>query len=262
MKKIQTFNSRLSIEMDKFCLSPKSIVFIHVDLSNYLEASTPLIEKCRQLYNFLDTYFENSTIIIPTFTYSFCKTRKFDVNKSRSEVGVFTEYFREKTNNLRSLHPILSVCGKGKIAKDIVQNISNYATGDGSVFEKLKVFDGKILFLGADFIETCTFNHHTEQSLKVNYRYSKFFEGKIIQNNKIIKDKWELYVKNTEVYKFEHLSKNKYFEKDLLRRKILKKTKVDNFVISCCSTINLYDFVKKSLIKNENYILGTNPTKL
>ena len=61
---------------------------------------------------------------MPTFTYSFCKTGIFNVQKSRSEVGLFSEYFREKCGNFRSDHPILSVCGKGKLAKDIINNIS------------------------------------------------------------------------------------------------------------------------------------------
>ena len=33
-------------------------------------------------------------ILIPTFTYSFCTNKKFDIDKSKSEVGMFSELSR------------------------------------------------------------------------------------------------------------------------------------------------------------------------
>jgi len=257
----QDFTKKLKKTLDKFSISENSIFFIHADLGNYLKNSASIGVKCEHLYKFLADYFKNHTLIMPTFTYSFCKTGIFNVQKSRSEVGLFSEYFREKCGNFRSDHPILSVCGKGKLAKDIINNISKSGTGDGSVFERLFVFDAKILFLGADFIKTCTFNHYTEQFLKVNYRYSKYFSGKVINKDKTTNDSWEFYVKNTEVLKFKDLSHNKYFEKDLVKNKILKKYMVDNFEIGLCSSRDLFSFVKKKMNKNIYYILGSKPQK-
>jgi len=258
----QKFKIKLQNTLDKFSFSKNSVIFIHVDLGNYLNNSLSIRYKCEHLYKLLSDYFKKHTLIMPTFTYSFCKTRVFDIQKSRSEVGLFSEYYREKCANLRSDHPILSVCGKGKLAKDIIENISKSGAGNGSVFERLYVFDAKILFLGADFIKTCTFNHYTEQFLKVNYRYSKYFKGKVIYKDKTLNDSWEFYVKNTEVLKFKDLSHNKYFEKDLIKNKILKKYKIDKFEVSLCSSRELFDFVKKKLKKNIYYILGSKPIRL
>ncbi len=262
LMKPQDFTKKLKNTLDKFSVSNNSVFFIHADLGNYLQSSSSIGYKCEHLYKFLTAYFKNHTLIMPTFTYSFCKTGLFDIQKSRSEVGLFSEYFREKCGNFRSDHPILSVCGKGKLTEDIIKNISKSGAGDGSVFERLFVFDAKILFLGADFIKTCTFNHYTEQFLKVNYRYSKYFDGKVIYEDKTLNDSWEFYVKNTEVLKFKDLSHNKYFEKDLIKNKILKKYKIDKFEVSLCSSRDLFDFVKKKLKKNIYYILGSKPKRL
>ena len=59
---------------------------------------------------------KNGTIIIPTFTYSFTRTRKFDVLKSKSEIGNFSENYRLIYPRNRTSHPIFSciIIGKNK----------------------------------------------------------------------------------------------------------------------------------------------------
>ena len=38
----------------------------------------------------------NNKIIIPTFNWEFPATKKFDVNKDPSQVGIFSEYLERK----------------------------------------------------------------------------------------------------------------------------------------------------------------------
>ena len=248
--------------LDSFSFPKKSIFFIHTDITNYNIKSNNWLEKSKNLYNFFDNYFKNHTILVPTFTYSFCKTKKFSKNESPSEVGIFTEYFRNQKSIKRSNHPIFSVAGKGSAIYSLIDNLSFSSTGDGSIFERLKVFDSYIIFFGSGFLESCTFLHYIEQCARVNHRYSKYFEGKVVDNNKIYNGVWEFYVRNNEIFEFKEWSKNSQIEKDLKKNKILIEKKLGNLTISYCSTRKLFNYVMKKILNNENYILGSKPKKL
>ena len=51
---------------------------LHTDLSNFYEGS---LNKCIQFYRYLKKYFkETGTILVPAFSYSFCKNGYFDNN--------------------------------------------------------------------------------------------------------------------------------------------------------------------------------------
>ncbi len=261
-KNIKSENFEIKKIFNKFAFPKNSILFIHSDITNYSTHSKSWLEKCGNLYNFFNDYFKNNTIAVPTFTYSFCKNKKFDLIKSPSEVGIFTEYFRIQENVVRSNHPIFSIAAKGKYAKILTDNLSNSSTGDGSIFEKLKVFDAYILFFGSGFIQSCTFLHYIEQCKKVNYRYSKYFRGKAKIHNRFYDDIWEFYVRNTEIYKFKDWGKNPLIERDLKKNKLLIEKCTKNLKISYCSTRKIFKFISKKLENNENYIIGSKPTKL
>ena len=93
---------------------------------------------------------KNGTIIMPTFTYSFCKGEVFDVDNSKSTVGILTEHFRSLPAVKRTQQPIFSCAVYGK-KQEYYLNVSKDSFGKGSIFEKLHKDNGKILFLGADF---------------------------------------------------------------------------------------------------------------
>jgi aminoglycoside 3-N-acetyltransferase len=251
---IKTFNN--------FNFSNNNIFFLHTDLTNYFPNSNNWLEKCSSLYDLLIEYFKNHTLIVPSFTYSFCKTRLFNKKDSNSEVGIFTEYFRNQKNTIRSNHPIFSVSSIGPNSNLFENNLSTSSTGDGSIFERLRVFDADIIFIGAKFMESCTFLHYIEQCKKVNYRYSKNFEGKIIDGNKSYYGSWEFFVRNTELYNFREWKKYPKIERDLIKNKILIKKKISNLEISYCSVRKLFDFVSNKIDRNMYYILENKPTRL
>ena len=59
---------------------------------------------------------DNGKVIMPAFSYSFCKKEKFDIETSKSTVGVLTEFFRKQNDVERTIHPIFSssIWGKNK----------------------------------------------------------------------------------------------------------------------------------------------------
>ncbi len=248
--------------LDNFNFPKNSNFFLHTDLTNYFPNSKKWYEKCLNFFNLLNFYFKDHTLIVPSFTYSFCEKGIFNIDTSISEVGIFTEFFRNQKNVVRSNHPIFSVCSKGLNSKLFRDNLSYSSTGDGSIFERLRVFDAYILFIGAKFINSCTFLHYIEQCQKIEYRYSKYFKGKIIEKNKTTTGSWEFFVRNTELFKFAKWDESPQIEKDLIKNNILKLTKLPNLEIGYCSARLLFNFVSKKLKKDNYYILGKKPQKL
>lgn len=258
----QSQDKKIIKSLDTFKFPKNSIFFLHTDLTNYFPSSIKWNEKCSSFYKLLNLYFKDHTLVVPSFTYSFCKKGIFNKENSNSEVGIFTEYFRNQKNVMRSNHPILSVSSKGSNSKLFTENIGNSSTGNGSIFERLKVFDAYILFIGARFLESCIFLHYIEQCFGVEYRYSKYFKGKVIEKNKITTGSWEFFVRNIELYKFKNWDKFPQIEKDLIKTNILKLKKISDLEIGCCSSRVLFNFVSKKLKKNTYYILGQRPRRL
>ena len=65
----------------------------------------------------LDVIGNKGNLVVPTFSFSFCKSEVFDIQKTKSEVGIFTEYIRNLNSSVRSLHGITSFCSIGNDAK-------------------------------------------------------------------------------------------------------------------------------------------------
>jgi aminoglycoside 3-N-acetyltransferase len=233
------------------------IVMLHSDLTNFLPDCSWL-KKCETFYKYLDKYFGKSgTVLIPTFSYSFCKTGIYNKSNTKSDVGIFSEFYRNKKSGLRSDHPIFSFVCSGKYSKFFNNNNSNSATGAGSIFEKLLNVNGKILLFGVG-IHSCTFLHFVEQSKKVPYRYSKYFKKKNLKYNK----KYEFYVRNTEKFNFYDPNLYSKMEDELEKSKILNKIKKNKLIIKSTLTKDLYNFVSEKLNKNLHYIIGKKPKRI
>ena len=48
------------------------------------------------------------TLLMPSFSYSFCKGEEYNVQQTPSDVGILTEYFRQMPDVYRTEHPIFS----------------------------------------------------------------------------------------------------------------------------------------------------------
>lgn len=126
----------------------------------------------------------SGALVMPTFTYAFCKGTTFDRDKSPSEVGTLSEYFRTEKGVVRSLHPIFSVAAYGAKAQRLT-DVDSDSFGPNSFFARLREAHGKILFMGgATFANASTFLHHIEQMHAVPYRFMKTFQGEIIDGEK------------------------------------------------------------------------------
>lgn len=136
---------------------------------------------------FLDTFVtalrevidSNATLIMPTFTYSYCKQQVYDVRNSPSTMGILTEYYRRLPECKRTLDPIFSFAISGKNANYYLHADVHSCFGIDCVYDLLTKRNGKIVILG-DRRTGYTYAHYVEECVKVNYRYYKTFSGTTI----------------------------------------------------------------------------------
>jgi len=138
----------------------------------------------------LDSIFEviglEGTLIVPTFTLSFCKTGVFNPAKTPTEMGVFAEFVRSHPQSVRSKNPIHSIAAMGKRKVEFSLASNNSSFGGGSVFDLLnQKLDAKLVTIGVENpFEAITFVHYFEQKFSVPYRFLKTFSGQIVDDEK------------------------------------------------------------------------------
>lgn|SRR3989344_3207407 len=258
MEKIQPSNKPLFISDNKelyysdFIKALKEVgvskgdnIFVHSDISVFGKLAE--LNKDILLNGLSTALMESSkgTVIMPTFTYSYCWNQVFDHKESKSTVGVLSEYFRNLPDAVRTTQPIFSVAMLP--CKQDFLDLSKDCFGQDSIFGRLHREKAKIVFFGAKF-EAVTFLHHIEQSYGVPYRYMKRFDGTFKMNGKEIKDYCTYFVRHEDV-KYE-LSR---FEEYLLKRGLLKRVKIGNGEILSAEAEVLYNEGFKLLDKDINF---------
>jgi len=150
---------------------------------------------------------DNGTILVPTYTFSFCEQELFDVQNTPTRGGdwstsvEFLEYFRKLPGVIRSRDPIHSIAGRGPKASELLIGISNSCFGKDSVHARLRDVGGKICLIGVGLDES-SFRHHVEEVVGILARYKKLFTGYIRDNGQTRKTGW--------VYNVRVLSDNCY----------------------------------------------------
>ncbi len=121
------------------------------------------------------------TLILPTFTFSFCKTGFFDSINTESEVGLLSKVFRKNKDVVRSKHPIYSVAVWGRDREYYLNASTTTCFGEDGIFGRIhRKGDVKIVFLGIP-VYSLSQLHYLEELTQVPYRYMKTFEGTVDQ---------------------------------------------------------------------------------
>jgi aminoglycoside 3-N-acetyltransferase len=161
-------------------LSSNDLVMIHGDAGpaaqlEFRKGENPLTE----FFNILCAFFSDGTILVPSFSYSSTKNVVFDPLATKSEVGLFSETFRNYPNVLRSLHPIFSFSVYGAHKEFFLNTTLTDCFGVNTIFDEFYKMNGKIVCIGCG-VDRITFVHYVEQQLSAPYRYFKNFEGVVI----------------------------------------------------------------------------------
>jgi aminopeptidase-like protein/aminoglycoside N3'-acetyltransferase len=178
-------------------LAAGDTVFLHLDLDRLgdLEGADPA-ERSRIVHETVrEVLGADGTLLVPTYTFSFCRYEPFDVQRTPTTGGpwsptaAFLEYFRGLPGTVRSTDPIHSVAGQGPRATELLGNVAATCFGPGSVFDRLVRTGAKVCMLGLP-LEEATVRHHSEELAQVPFRYKKLFTGRIADGGVTRKRGW------------------------------------------------------------------------
>ena len=229
-----------------------NVLFIHTDIMfgriNPELSRTQYLEAIYQALLSLNV----DTIVMPSFTFSFCNHEIYDVNKSKTHMGVLNESIRKQPNVERSTDPILSMIATGK-DMSILRNLGCHSLGKDSAYDKLHhTPDVKFLFLGAEISECFTYIHYMEKILGVPYRFDMPFIGTIVDAaGNSYEDTFYLYagckgVKPACSY---------YFRDYLIEKGYLSVSCLGDKPLTCISEIDAYREIKNKLEADVCYFL-------
>jgi aminoglycoside N3'-acetyltransferase len=134
----------------------------------------------RILATILDAIGSSRTLVLPTYTFSFAKTRLYDVLRSKPETGVLPEIGIKTNGFVRSLHPMVSHLAFGPRAQEIISCRQSTAWGNDSVMGWFETHRARIGVLGITWGQGCAFIHRAEERFGVPYRYYKRFQGRLM----------------------------------------------------------------------------------
>jgi len=234
-------------------IKANDVLFVHSDVSVFGKPAT--FNRSFILSSFVEALqaaVPAGTLILPAFTYSFCKREKFSIKDSESTVGALTEYFRKKEGVLRTKHPIFSVSVWGN--KSDFLNIGKDSFNEESIFGKLHKKKAKLLFCGAPF-QACTYMHYIEQMHGVPYRYIKSFKGKIIDDVEY-EDEYTFFARYLDANVNFDMQKT---ERYLFDNGFMKKKQLGSGKIILVDAEVLYQKGLKLLDKDIFYFLKTKP---
>lgn len=181
---------------------PTDTVFMHSGLRRCLRVAGPTREaKLETIGDGVSGAVSEGVLIVPTFTYSFCRSEMYDIADSPSTVGVFSEHFRQLPGVRRTADPLFSVAVRGAVPaaweRPLFEVGDKDVFGEESVFAMLRHVDAKFVFFGVP-ATTCTFVHHVEQRNAVPYRYMKDFAGMVRAGGRLTPVTARFYVRDLD----------------------------------------------------------------
>lgn len=123
----------------------------------------------------LDYLGPEGTLVVPTFTFGFCRGRPYDRQRTPGErMGVLSEYVRRMPESYRSPHPIQSVAAVGRWSEVLCTPDPLCAFDSGGPFDLMRQYDAKLVRVGQGAVSLI---HWAEQQVEVPYRFWKPFTG-------------------------------------------------------------------------------------
>ena len=226
------------------------ILFIHARVKGlvpglaYPQAAEALLEALRDC-------FQPRGILVPTYTYSFTKSGRYDVRHTPSEVGRFSEEVRLLMGLRRTLDPIFNVIDVDGILNG--RNIDyRSAFGINSLFDYLHQENAIGVNINLETIIS-TQLHYVEAVSRVPYRFNKVFHGRIWNETGTCREvAYEYLVRDLERDpKWDRAR----ISRDLVDAGVLNPTTRHKCELTWMAARDLYSFISERLQDNPEYLL-------
>jgi len=261
---MKIFYKVLYNKLNKLEIKAGDTIYLGVNLGNIFKNYHSLLFKnnsdlnkikitCSDiLFSGLKKYLgKNGTIIVPTFSFQFIKTKYYNKLCTKSSLGFFENFFFKQKGVSRSNHPIFSISIWGK-NKNILNPCGNFSFGNNSPFSNFTNHSVKFVNLGSKWVETCTYVHHLEHLNGFNHRFYKPTTGFTIINNKKIKD---TFYNPVRFYKLKSKKAEFKIEKYLINRKKIK-TNLSQFYSSSIKSEDIYNIGLIILKKDPSFFMS------
>ena len=227
-------------------------IFIHAKIKNFSKNFSSYRDASLKLIDYiLET--KPKSLVIPSFTYSFTRSKLFSQKNSISEVGRFSEEIRKHCSfSNRSLDPIFSTIdflNYGFNRNEIIKE----SFGLNSIFFHFEKLNGIVINFDLDQLVSSQI-HYFEKKFNVSYRTNKKFTGDILlHDKKKFKVEYIFFCRDMEKnYSWDR----KKIKNDLINSKILRENISDDYKIEWFYTQELGSFLKKKINRNERYLLS------
>jgi len=251
-----TYNrDQLVLALRQVGIESGDMIFSHIRLLGSPEEGDSLETACSVMRDaFLEVLGEQGVWLIPTYSYSYCKREVYDPMGTPSDVGPFTNFFRQLAGVYRSLDPIFSVAGIGPGVEEFLADLPCDCFGLDCVYDRLLKRGGKICNVGVG-IRIITFIHHVEQMMGVPYRFNKHFVGQTCRDGVLQDQTWNYNVRILAENSIPDLSRL-----DTLAREsgMLKVARVGRGEITCIACSDVWDLCVKG-IKETPWFLASGP---
>lgn len=265
MNEITLIKQNLKENLINIGIKKRDVVFLGVDLGRTFKLYGDMLfrnkslkqirEICSKIIfqSVKDVVGKEGTIICPSYSFSFIKTKVFNVQKTKSDLGYFENFFLNQKDIVRSNHPIYSIAVWGK-GKEITNPCGKFSFGMNSPFSNFINYKVKFLNLGKKWVETCTYLHHLEHLNGINHRFYKPTKGKIINKRKSVTD---IFYNPVRFMKLKSKKGEYKIEKYLKKDSLIKET--SNRIY--CSSLDVTDIHKlglKILKEKPSYFMTKN----
>jgi aminoglycoside 3-N-acetyltransferase len=182
-KKFDYTNQDISNALRRVGIKTGDNIFVHSNMGFFGRLKDAKTEK--EYYAiFKKAIFEvigyEGTLIVPTFSYSFCWNNSFDRLKTPGVCGFLSEQVRLDPEAERSGDANFSIAAIGKNALFFTKSSPKHSFGPDSFWDRF--FQKEGIICNFNFDAGSTFIHFVERSLNVSYRFDKKFEGLSIEN--------------------------------------------------------------------------------
>jgi len=269
---ISSFNDDISVfgdsELSTFGIFKDSLLNCGIDKGDVVIINSEIMTLGRKfkdlvkrydisdffLSGLLDVVGSQGAIIIPTYSYSFCRQEIYNPAESDTSIGMLPKRILQWHGVYRNTQPIFSYTGIGSKCKELFKADNTDCFGKESFNAKIYKNDWKLCCLGEKDLQMATSLHSIEQEVEVPYRYVKRFPGiiKIDKNcNKYYSDYYVRDLSQTYVYDFSQLQKKVNFEG------CYRRSKFGLGSISCYRTNELWE-IGKTLLEHNHYSFAKN----
>ena len=194
---------------------------------------------------------KEGTIIVPTFSFSFIKQKKFDIKNTSSTLGFFENFFLKQKKIKRSPHPLYSISVWGK-NKKIIKPCGRFSFGINSPFTNFLNYNVKFVNIGCRWVETGTYVHHLEHLNGINHRFYKPTTGKVILNGY---SKIDTYYNPVRFFNLKSHKAEYKIEKFLIKNNKIKEIN-KKFYCSAIKANDIYDIGLKILKNKPSFFMS------